>query len=123
MAFWSMLQALVHQTAVLLGELISHLVRQRIGFLELLFRVLNVVGLAHLGITAIGQSPVDDSDPVIRLRIIGLQLDMLLVILSWIPRTCPESKGVPAMLYSDRADAIERREIVRIDREDVLKLG
>src|SRR5262249_48218358 len=54
--------------------------RQGIGVLDLLVDVVLVVSGAQLGVAAESQGPVDHAHPVMRLRILRLQRDVLLVV-------------------------------------------
>src|SRR6202795_67312 len=72
--------SLVHQFPILVDELGTDGSRQGIAFFDLLINMIFVVVRAHLRVAAECLRPIDNADPVIRLRIGGLQLDMLLMV-------------------------------------------
>src|SRR5271154_4251585 len=72
--------AFVDQGA-LFGEVVgAHGRRQRIGILDLFIDVFFIVVHAYQAIGAKGQGPIDDTDPVVRFGVVGLQSDVLLMI-------------------------------------------
>src|SRR4030095_12512777 len=72
--------SLIDQGTVLLKVLSPDGSRQRFGVLHLLFYVFLVVLFAHFAVRAESKRPVDHADPVVRLRVFRLQLNVLLVI-------------------------------------------
>src|SRR6202022_3329986 len=77
---------------------------------------------AHFGVGAVGQGPIDDADPVVRLGVLRLQFNVLLVI----TLRLLEQLGIvrsAAHLEQNRANAIDGAEVLGINLENVLELS
>ena len=86
--------------------------RQGIAFFDLLINMVFVVLRAHLRVAAKCQRPIDYADPVIRLRIGGLQLDMLLMVSLRLLKLF-RVKRLAAHLKQNGANAVNGAQIVR----------
>ncbi len=87
--------------------------RQRIAFFDLLINMIFVVLRAHLRVAAKCKRPIDYADPVIRLRIVGLQLDMFLMIGFGFLKLL-RIKRLAAHLKQNGADPVDGAQIVGI---------
>src|SRR5258707_7156916 len=93
---------------------------QGIGILHLLIDVVTVVSRAQLTIGTEGQGPIDDADPIIRLGISGLLLDVLLVVGLGLLKLFG-IVGSAGHLEEDGADAVDSADIVGIDLQNFLE--
>ncbi len=82
--------------------------------------MLAVVSRAQLTIGTEGQGPIDDADPVVGLRVIGLQLDVLLMVGLGLLKFFG-IVGSAGHLEEDGADAVDSAQIVGIDLQNFLE--
>ena len=116
-----MLNTFIYERAILSRVFLTHLGRQRLFIPDLLVGVGGVVGRAHLAVGAKRQRPINDPNPVVRLWIIRLQLDVLHVV-SLRLLEFGGREGCSSHLVKDRADAVNRREILGVAAQDILEL-
>src|SRR5712691_13103357 len=82
--------------------------------------MLAVVSRAQLAIGTEGQGPIDDADPIIRLGISGLLLDVLLMVGLGLLKLFG-IVGSAGHLEEDGADAIDGAQIVGIELQNFLE--
>src|ERR1700730_1021250 len=114
--------AFFDERSVLSGILCANGRRQGLVVAHLLLDILLVVLHAHFAVGAKRQGPVNHTDPVIRFRIVGLQLDVALVVGLGLFKLFGV-KGLAAHLEQNGADTVDRRKIVGILVENFFKLG